>query len=640
MDNEINRRKFLGVMPAALGVAASALRGNDGPLAHVAGAMRASEQSNVTAAAVTTRLEPFDYNGVKLLPSRWQRQYEDARNTYLSISDDDILHGFRAEAGLPAPGKVLGGWAQQNSDIVFGQWLSGMARGYRATGDVALRDKAMGLVAEWVKTIKPDGDARMDHYAFDKLVCGLVDLDLYAGAGDTVRPVLERVTAAANRTFQRPPANYDPTSYAAPIEWYTLSENLYRAYLLTGEQQFKDFAQLWHYPRYWNLFASTSSPNDAHGVHAYSHVNTFSSAAAAYEVTGDPRYLAIIKNFYDYMQHAQCYATGGYGPNETFCKVDGSLGASLDTRSDTCETGCGSWAVYKLSRYLQRFTGDARYGDWAERMFYNGAGAGLHVTAGGKAFYYADYRVGGGMKVYNWDTFTCCSGTYFQDVADFHNLGYYKDAHGIYVNMYIPSELTWTGPHGPVTFTQHTRYPDDERATLTVHTATPSAFAIRFRIPEWTRGASVRVNGAPVHVAAEPGTWATVQRTWSDGDTVEVHIPLTLRMLPVDKWHPNRVAVVRGPTVLVLEGAYHAPHFRLPDSDAELSSWLVPEPWKRASGILTRTTEPEDEQVTVFRVALPDHGKVRTRFRPFYDVAEGYPYFMYFDREKLPRALW
>lgn len=47
----------------------------------------------------------------------------------------------------------------------------------------------------------------------------------------------------------------------------------------------------------------------------------------------------MIRNFHDYMQNTQCYATGGYGPNEHFCTVDGSLGASLDTRSDTCETG-------------------------------------------------------------------------------------------------------------------------------------------------------------------------------------------------------------------------------------------------------------------------------------------------------------
>ena len=348
----------------------------------------------------------------------------------------------------------------------------------------------------------------------------------------------------------------------------------------------------------------------------------------------------MIRNFHDYMQNTQCYATGGYGPNEHFCTVDGSLGASLDTRSDTCETGCGSWAVYKLSRYLQRFTGEARYGDWAERMFYNGAGAALPVTTGGKAFYYADYRVGGGAKVYNWDAYTCCSGTYIQDVADFHNLGYYRDAKGIYVNMYIPSELTWDGPRGTVKFTQETRYPDVGSSTLTVRTATPSEFAIRFRIPEWTRGASVRVNGAQARVSAEPGTWASVERTWSDGDSVEVRIPLTLRMVPVDRWHPNRVAVVRGPAVLVLEGGYHDPRFFLPDSDEALANWPVAEPWKRASGVLTNTTEPEDQQVSVFRVSLPDNGAVRSRFRPFFDVEEGYPYYMYFDRETLPRKLW
>jgi DUF1680 family protein len=635
MDHEINRREFLGAMPVALGVAAQALRGNEAPLARVAAAIPLVG----AAAPGVSRIEEFDYDGVKLLPSRWQRQYEGARNFYLSIPADDILHGFRAEAGLAAPGKALGGWAQKDTGGIFGQWISGMARGYRATGDTALRDKALLLATEWAKTVKPDGDPNMRHYAFDKLICGLVDLDKYAGAKE-VRPLLERVTSAANKNFQRPPANYEPTSYGAPSEWYTLSENFYRAYLLTGETQFRDFAKVWHYPTYWNRFATTSAPDNGHGVHAYSHVNTFSSAAAAYEVTGDPQYLAIIKNFYDYMQNTQCYATGGYGPNEHFTRVDGSLGTSLETRSDTCETGCGSWAVYKLSRYLQRFTGEARYGDWAERMFYNGAGAALPVTTGGKNFYYADYRVGGAAKVYNWDMYTCCSGTYIQDVADYHNLGYYKDAQGIYVNMYIPSELTWKGPNGTVKFTQETRYPDEENSTITMRMLAPSAFSVRFRIPEWTRNASVMVNGESTRVPAAPGTWATVQRTWKDGDRVEVRIPLTLRMLPVDRWHPDRVAVVRGPVVLVLEGGYHDPRFKLPASNEELANWLVAEKWQRPSGVLTNTTEPADEQVAVFKVALPDKGAVRSRFRPFYDVPEGYPYYMYMDRDRLPRTLW
>src|SRR5204863_755360 len=113
---------------------------------------------------------------VTLGPSRWKRQVDGARAFYLAVPDQDILHGFRAAAGLPAPGKPLGGWCGKDSNIVFGQWLSGMARMSHATGDKALRDKGLGLFTEWAKTIKPDGDCRIDHYAFDKMVCGLVDL--------------------------------------------------------------------------------------------------------------------------------------------------------------------------------------------------------------------------------------------------------------------------------------------------------------------------------------------------------------------------------------------------------------------------------------------------------------------------------
>jgi hypothetical protein len=63
----------------------------------------------------------FDYRSVRLGDSRWRKQVQDAREYYLAISDDDILHGFRAAAGLAAPGKPLGGWCREDSSTVFGQ---------------------------------------------------------------------------------------------------------------------------------------------------------------------------------------------------------------------------------------------------------------------------------------------------------------------------------------------------------------------------------------------------------------------------------------------------------------------------------------------------------------------------------------
>ena len=390
------------------------------------------------------RIEAFDYRGVRLRDSRWRRQVLDARDYYLAIPDDDILHGFRAAAGLPAPGKPLGGWCRENSSTVFGQWLSGMARLSCATGDHALREKSGHLLAEWARTVKPDGDCGMRHYAYDKLVCGLVDMHLYAGHPAAV-PLLEKTTDWARRTLDRQPKIVVPSHntqyYGLPQEWYTLSENQYRAWQATGNALFKEVAEVWHYPQYWNKFADTAAPADAQGVHAYSHVNTFSGAAMAYAVTGDAAYLRILRNFHRYLQDTQCYATGGYGPNERFMAVNGSLGRALETRSDTFETLCGSWAGFKLSRYLMQFTGEARYGDWIERLFYNGAGAALPLRPGGRNFYYSDYRIAGGLKVDYWENYTCCSGTYLQNMADYHNLIYYQDASALYVNLYVPSEV-------------------------------------------------------------------------------------------------------------------------------------------------------------------------------------------------------
>jgi uncharacterized protein len=645
MTDSLPRREFLKAVPAAAyAVAATSCTSSSND--RTAPAAVPANLPRPPALAPSARLEPFEFEGVRLLPSRWQRQVTAAREYYFSVADADILHGCRAAAGLSAPGRPLGGWCGVDSNSILGQWLSGMSRLARATGDAALRDKASHLFAEWAKTIRPDGDARMKHYAFDKIVGGLVDLQQHARVAEAV-PVLARVTAFAAKTFDRPKlALADPSHnqhyYGLPQEWYTLGENLYRAYRLTGDESYRRFGDEWLYHAYWAKFESTASPADAHGVHAYSHTNSFSSAAMAYEVSGDPKYLAALQNGFDYLQQHQCYATGGFGPNERYMAIDGALGHALDTRSDTFETSCGSWAGFKMSRYLLQLTGAARYGDWIERLLYNAIGAALPVTERGRNFYYSDYRAGGGMKVYNWDTYTCCSGTYIQNVAEYHNLIYFRDARGLFVNLFLPSEVTWNGPAGSATdvlLKQETTYPDAETTRITVMTSRAVQFALRLRVPSWTRGFTVTVNGARAGVETQPGSWATIDRTWTAGDVVDVTIPLTLRMEPVNAFHPDRVAVVRGPVVLVLEGAYHDPNFHLPLRDEDLATWLVAEPGGVPRGEWA-TGLPPTEYATNFRVEPPDKRPVRLRFRPFYEIMENYPYFMYFDRRTLPWKLW
>ncbi len=124
---------------------------------------------------------------------------------------------------------------------------------------------ALTLYTEWVKTVGADGNAHMDHYPFDKLVCGLVDLARYANHPDAAK-TLTRVTAYADKTFQRalaPLADITDNQayYGRPQEWYTLAENQFRAYQLTGDAMFRRFAEEWLYHAYWNKFAATAAPD-------------------------------------------------------------------------------------------------------------------------------------------------------------------------------------------------------------------------------------------------------------------------------------------------------------------------------------------------------------------------------------------
>ena len=187
------------------------------------------------------------------------------------------------------------------------------------------------------------------------------------------------------------------------MEWYTLSENLYRAYLITGDRKYRDFARVWEYPEYWDiygrkgdLFAPLPTANRPTPITLIATL-TPSGRRAAYLVTGDVHYLNIIQNAFDYLRSHQVFATGGYGPDEQLLP-HAKLLDRLYLTSQTFETQCGSWAAFKLARYLMTFTGDARYGDWVESLLYNAIGASIPMTPDGRVFYYSSYQVDGAQK--------------------------------------------------------------------------------------------------------------------------------------------------------------------------------------------------------------------------------------------------
>ncbi|HZD46325.1 MAG TPA: hypothetical protein VE109_09615, partial [Acidobacteriaceae bacterium] len=68
---------------------------------------------------------------------------------------------------------------------------------------------------------------------------------------------------------------------------------------------------------------------------------------------------------------------------------------------------------------------------------------------------------------------------------------------------------------------------------------------------EWAEGAQIYVNGARQKGLAVAGEFAAVRRAWATGDRVELELPMKMRLEPIDARHPDTVALMRGPLVLM-----------------------------------------------------------------------------------------
>jgi DUF1680 family protein len=149
------------------------------------------------------------------------------------------------------------------------------------------------------------------------------------------------------------------------------------------------------------------------------------------------------------------------------------------------------------------------------------------------------------------DSFWCCTGTGVEEFAKLNDSIYFHDENSLYVNLFIPSELQWNSKG--VHVRQTNTLPANPETTLTIKASSPAAFTLHVRIPSWVAGVpSTQVNGRAIDVSAGPGGYLTFARTWKDGDTVTVRLPMEIRTesMPDDR---NMKAVLYGPVVLAGE---------------------------------------------------------------------------------------
>ncbi len=561
--SKANRRSFLK-QGAALAAGTAVLRGTS--FASTVGGSAAGQ----LPATKSTRFTQFGYADVQLLDGPMLEQFKHNHQLFLQLDEDSLLKPFRQLAGMDAPGEDMGGWYSPSSKFdppknmtgyipghSFGQYVSGLSRAYAVTGDAATQAKVHRLVQGFgaASSTKFYQDYNLPAYTFEKTNCGLIDAHEFAKCPDALA-VLAKATDAALPWL--PPKALDHAEMEArphknvSFTWdesYTLPENFYIGYQRGAGVRYRKLAQRFlQDDTYFGPLAA--GQNILPGLHAYSHVNGLNSAMQAYLTDGSEMHLRAAKNGFQFVLD-QSFATGGWGPNESFQKpgTDG-LAHSLTSTHNSFETPCGAYGHFKIARSLMRVTGDSTYGDSMEAVLHNTILGARPIQPDGVSFYYADYN-NDAKKVDYEQKWPCCSGTFPQLTADYGISSYLRSPKGVAVNLYVPSRLSFTQNGARVVMTQTTEYPRLDESTMHLKMDKAARFVVSLRVPAWAGTKSrVLVNGKAAAVKMEPGTWAEIDRTWKDGDRVELTLDMPLRLVPIDAGHPDIVALVRGPVAL------------------------------------------------------------------------------------------
>jgi DUF1680 family protein len=517
---------------------------------------------------IPRKVSSFDLREVRLLAGPFRDAMLRDQQYLLSLDADRLLHNFRVTAGLPSSAKPLGGWEAPDVELrghSVGHYLSALALMYASTGDARFRTRADAMVVELAKVqqampsrgfhegylsaypeelidrVETRQRVWAPYYTLHKIMAGL--LDVYQLCGN--REALEVVARMADWVrFRMDRLTEEQQQRMLETEFGGMNEVLANLYEVTGNPDHLRLARAFDHRALFEPLARGEDPLD--GKHGNTQFPKIIGAVREYELTGEQRYYDIATFFWQRVALHRSFVIGGNTDDESFFPVEQfsrHLGASS---TETCNT----YNMLKLTRQLFQLAPSAQLMEFYERGLFN------HILASqdpatGMMCYYVPLKPGA-FRTYStpYDSFWCCVGTGMENHAKYVDTIYFHDDQSLYLNLFIASELNWSGKG--LVVRQETRFPEEETTRLTFKAARPVRLALRVRYPAWAQsGMTLTLNGREqtMPITVKPGSYATIEREWKTGDVVQVHVPMSLRLeaMPDD---PRVVALLYGPIVL------------------------------------------------------------------------------------------
>lgn len=551
----------------------------------------------------------FPLSSTSLLDGEF-KQHQELNRAYLSGLDPDrLLSWCRVEAGLDPKAPPYGGWEDGDNltntrlpGHILGFYLSAASMMCQACGDEVLRKNIAYTVKELAEVQRANGNGYLlptvdgkrifqevasgrieirgsningafePTYVLNKIMLGLYAADRLTGCAEARQVLISAADWFGQNVIDK--LDEEQLQKLLDCEHGSLHESFADVYEITGDARYLQWARrLCHRVI---LDPLSEGIDMLTNLHANMTIPKLTGFQRIFTFTGEAKLARAAEFFWKTVVGERSWVNGGNSSQEHFNDPHHFAEAMWNV---TGPESCNSVNMLRLTEALYCAHNSAAMVDYYERTLFNHILSTQEPEKG--AFVYFTPMRPGHYRVYSDDheSMWCCVGTGMESPSKYGRMIYAQDSHGVYVNLFIASELRYA--EKSVTLTQETRFPEEPRTVIRFSCKESVEFALRIRHPQWVRPGelSISVNGQPQKLSSEPGTYAAITRQWKNGDRVEVGLPMRLRLenLPNDEryvavlYGPILLAGVMGRTDLTKEDCWSKiDHFSrrvLPDSD-------------------------------------------------------------------------
>ncbi|WP_322175872.1 glycoside hydrolase family 127 protein [Acutalibacter caecimuris] len=303
----------------------------------------------------------------------------------------------------------------------------------------------------------------------------------------------------------------------------------------------------------------------------------YAGMADVARLTGDQGLWDACRRLWDEMVGEKLYITGGVGGT-----VHGeAFSYPFDLPNDTAysET-CAAIALAFFARRMLELEPKGTYADVMELAMYNTVLAGMALD--GKSFFYvnplevnpaaclADQRLQHVKPVrQKWFGCACCPPNIARIVTAGAQYAFTGNDTTLFTHLYMGGEISRQVGGHTLRLALESHLPWEGRARMTVHTDSPVAYTLAFRVPGWCAGPVIA--GPDGMERTEKDGYVYLTGTWREGDRVDISLPMETRLVAANPWvreDTGKVAVLRGPICYCLEEADNGPGLHLVRVDA------------------------------------------------------------------------